>query len=131
MYVLSWEISNTMDTSFCIRALEDAFSFGQPEIFNTDQGAQFTSKAFTQLLKQKDIKISMDGKRRALDNVFVERLWWSVKYEHVYLHAYSNGEELYEGLDYYFNYYNNERIHSSIGDRTPKEAFLWNTIKSY
>lgn len=127
-YVLSWELSNTMDTPFCITALEDAFGYGQPIIFNTDQGSQFTSKDFTTVLKDKSIKISMDGKGRALDNVFVERLWWSVKYEHVYLFAHQNGNALFDGLQKYFDYYNNRRLHSSLDYRTPKEVYF-NTLK--
>ncbi len=123
-FVLSWELSNTLGIRFCIAALEQAFTYGQPEIFNSDQGSQFTSKNFTCLLKDKKIRISMDGKVRALDNVFVERLWWSVKYENVYLHAYQNGKELFKGLNNYFDYYNNRRLHSSLDYKTPKEVFF-------
>lgn len=123
-YVLAWELSNTMETDFCIRTLENAFDFGCPEIFNSDQGAQFTSKRFTKVLKDKKIQISMDGKGRALDNVFVERLWWSVKYEHVYLYCHQNGKELFQGLSEYFDYYNNRRLHSSLDYQTPKEVYF-------
>ena len=124
-FVLAWELSNSLGIHFCIAALEAAFaSYGQPEIFNSDQGAQFTSKDFTSLLKARNIRISMDGKGRALDNVFVERLWWSVKYENVYLHSYQNGEELFEGLSNYFDYYNNRRLHSSLDYKTPNEVFF-------
>lgn len=103
-YVLSWELSNSLDVSFCISALEAAFKHGTPEIFNTDQGAQFTCSEFTDSLLNKGIKISMDGKGRAIDNVFIERLWWSVKHEEVYLHSYETGLELYQGLDSYFEF---------------------------
>lgn len=123
-YVLSWELSNTMDTLFCTRALNNALGFCKPEIFNSDQGSQFTSKDFTGILKNNQIRISMDGKGRALDNVFVERLWWSVKYEKVYLHAYQNGKELFEGLNEYFDYYNNRRLHEALGYKTPSEVYL-------
>lgn len=123
-YVLAWELSNTMETNFCISALENAFGYGHPEIFNSDQGAQFTSKNFTQVLKDRQIQISMDGRGRALDNVFVERLWWSVKYEHVYLHCHQNGKELFQGLYEYFDYYNNRRLHSSLNYQTPKEVYF-------
>ena len=105
--VLSWRVSNTLDTDFCIEALEEALQrFGAPAIFNTDQGSQFTSEAFTGVLKDQGIKISMDGKGRWVDNVFVERLWRSVKYEDVYLRAYATPTELRVGLDRYFKFYN-------------------------
>ena len=123
-YVLSWRISNSMDKRFCLEALDEAWKWGQPEIFNSDQGAQFTSLEFTSELLNRGIKISMDGKGRALDNVFVERLWWSVKYEHIYLRAYENGLDLHKGLKEYFNYYNNHRLHSSLGYKTPQDIFL-------
>lgn len=123
-YVLSWELSNSLETRFCIQALEEAFKVGQPSIFNSDQGAQFTSENFTQKLLQREIRISMDGKGRALDNRFVERLWWSVKYEHVYLYAYDSGKSLYLGLDQYFTYYNHVRRHSSLQKRTPAQAYF-------
>ena len=118
--VLSWRVSNTMDTDFCIEALEEALQrFGAPEMFNTDQGAQFTSEAFTDVLKDHGIKISMDGKGRWIDNVFVERLWRSVKYEDVYLHAYETPTELRAGLARYFTFYNTRRRHSALDRRTP------------
>ena len=103
-FVLSWALSNNMERWFCMEALESAFEFGQPEIFNTDQGSQFTSQDFTTKLLERNIKISMDGKGRALDNVFVERLWWSVKYEKVYLNEYQNGRELFQALKEYFHF---------------------------
>ena len=124
-YVLSWELSNTMDCEFCISALERALDGGiEPEIFNTDQGSQFTSKAFTEVLENRDISISMDGKGRALDNVFIERLWWTVKYEEVYPKAYEDGESLFHGLDAYIRYYNEERKHSKLDKRTPAQVYF-------
>ena len=122
--VLSWELSNTMDSDFCVSALERAIRiYGQPEIFNTDQGSQFTSKAFTDVLKQNAIKISMDGKGRWMDNVFIERLWRSVKYENVYLNDYLSAQDLRLGLNTYFQYYNYERTHQSLDDMTPAEIY--------
>jgi putative transposase len=108
---------------FCVDALEGALRLGQPEIFNTDQGAQFTSEAFTGVLLAKEIAISMDGRGRALDNVFIERLWWTVKYENVYAKDYADGHALHRGLGRYFDYYNNERKHSELDNATPGEAF--------
>ena len=122
-YVLSWELSNTMENMFCVHALEGALRLGQPEIFNTDQGAQFTSEAFTGVLLAKEIAISMDGRGRALDNVFIERLWWTVKYENVYPKDYADGHALHRGLGRYFDYYNNERKHSELDNATPGEVF--------
>ena len=103
-YVLSWRLSNTLDSLFCLEALEDSLQINRPEIFNTDQGVQFTSLAFTNRLEQAGVSISMDGRGRAIDNVFVERLWRSVKYEDVYIKSYSAGRELHEGLDSYFSF---------------------------
>ena len=123
-YILAWDISNTLESQFCVAVLEDALTQGRPEIFNTDQGSQFTSEAFTDVLLDRDITISMDGRGRALDNVFIERLWWTVKYEEVYPKDYSDGHALYEGLDVYFDYYNNERKHSALDKRTPAEVFM-------
>ena len=118
--VLSWRLSNTLDSSFCVDALEEALSkFGTPEIFNTDQGAQFTAEAFTRPLRERRIAISMDGKGRCLDNVFVERLWRSLKYEEVYLHAYDGVREAREGIGRYLAFYNEERPHQSLGYQTP------------
>jgi len=118
-YVLSWELSNTLDGTFCLSALEAALARGQPVIFNTDQGAQFTSAAFTGRLEQAGIRVSMDGRGRALDNAFIERLWRSVKYEEIYLHDYADGQETRERLAWYFGFYNDERRHQSLGPATP------------
>lgn len=122
--VLSWQVSNTMDTVFCVECLEDAIKiYGKPEIFNTDQGSQFTSDAFTKVLKDNRITISMDGRGRALDNIFVERLWRTVKYEDVYLNKYSNIPELLLGLAQYFIFYNTERPHQSLQNKTPNTVY--------
>lgn len=121
--VLSWRLSNTLDTTFCVEALEEAFAlYGQPDIFNTDQGSQFTAESFTSALLKRKIAISMDGKGRCLDNVFVERLWRSLKYEEVYLHAYDSAPEARQGIGRYFTFYNGERPHQALGYQTP-EAF--------
>ena len=123
--VLSWRVSNTLDTAFCIDALEEALQrYGAPQIFNTDQGAQFTSEAFTDVLKDRSIEISMDGKGRWVDNVFVERLWRSVKYENVYLHAYETPLALRDGLARYFEFYNARRRHSALDRRTPDAVYF-------
>jgi len=122
-YVLSWRLSNTLDAGFCVEALEEALRKGKPEIFNTDQGAQFTSEAFTGLLKQHGVKISMDGKGSYNDNLFIERLWRTVKYEEVYLKAYQDGRDTRIGLGNYFRFYNTERPHQTHGYRTPAEVF--------
>ncbi len=123
-YVLAWALSNSLDSLFCIEALKRALAKGTPEIFNTDQGSQFTSEAFTKvLLEKKNIAISMDGRGRALDNAFIERLWWTVKYEDIYPRCYSDGHELYRGLNRFFDYYNKERKHSALGKRTPYDVF--------
>jgi len=122
--VLSWRLSNTMDTDFCVTALEDALArFGKPEIFNTDQGSQFTSEAFTKVLKDAQIRISMDGKGRWRDNVMIERLWRSLKYECIYLHAFETGSEVRQGLKRWIEFYNLRRPHSKLDDRTPYEAY--------
>ena len=127
--VLSWRLSNTMDMAFCVEALEEAMArYGQPEIFNTDQGAQFTSDAFTGVLKQNDIQISMDGKGRWIDNVFVERLWRSVKYEEVYLHAYESVAQARSRIGRYFDFYNAERKHQTLGS-TPDQAYNDNLMR--
>lgn len=123
-YVLSWRISNTMETSFCIEALQAALSHGQPEIFNTDQGSQFTSTDFTKHLVKNQIKISMDGKGRCMDNIFVERLWRSVKYEYVYLNSIPDGKVLWHGLDDYFRFYNQQRFHQSLEYKTPEQVYF-------
>jgi len=118
--VLAWRLSNTMDVAFCLDALQEALDrFGPPEIFNTDQGSQFTSKEFTTRLLEHDVAISMDGRGRWLDNVFIERLWRSVKYENIYLHAYDDLDEARSGLQTYFTFYNYERPHQSLGYQTP------------
>lgn len=123
-YVLSWEVSVTMDDDFCVNALESAIRrYGRPDIFNTDQGAQFTGKDFTGVLVSNDIRISMDGKGRAMDNIFIERLWRSVKYEEIYLNEYQNVKELTKALKTYFDFYNNERFHQSLDDSTPAERY--------
>jgi putative transposase len=121
-FVLSWRLSNTMDVAFCLEALEEALGLGCPEIFNSDQGAQFTSLEFTGLLAQQGIQISMDGRRRAVDNIFIERLWRSVKYEEVYLKDYQDGIEAFAGLGGYFRFYNGERPHQALDYRTPGEV---------
>ncbi len=125
-YVLSWEVSNTMDTLFCREALEMALGKGKPEVFNSDQGAQFTSAAFTGRLESAGIQISMDGRGRALDNIFVERLWRSLKYEEVYLKEYETVSAAVAGLGGYFGFYNRERPHQSLGYRTPAAVYLGN-----
>jgi len=122
-YVISWRLSNSMDVDFCMDALEDAFAFGKPEIFNTDQGSQFTSREFTQALKSQDVAISMDGKGRAIDNVMIERLWRTVKYEEVYLKEYTTGADCHQGLGAYLDYYDHERRHQSLQRRTPWDVY--------
>jgi putative transposase len=122
--VLSWRISNSMDAAFCVDCLEDALrEHGKPEVFNSDQGSQFTSEVFTGVLKREGITISMDGRGRAYDNIFVERLWRSVKHEDVYLNGYSAMGELMIGLTKYFAFYNAERAHQSLGNQTPHEVY--------
>ena len=122
-FVLSWRISNSMDTTLVSEALEAALEHGRPEIFNTDQGSQYTSQAFTERLKMASIEISMDGRGRALDNVFIERLWRTVKYEEVYLKDYATGDETYSSLKTYFKYYDYERPHQGLGNETPWEVY--------
>jgi len=122
-YVLSWAVSITMDATFCLEALEQALRQGQPEIFNTDQGAQFTSQEFTTRLQKGGVRISMDGRGRALDNVFVERLWRTVKYEEVYLRDYHSVRDAREGLTSYFGFYNEVRLHQALGYRTPAAVY--------
>lgn len=122
--VLSWRVSNTMDVEFCITALEEALRrFGRPDIFNTDQGSQFTSPRFTGVLQEAGVRISRDGRGRWMDNVFIERLWRSLKYECVYLHAFETGSELRAGLLRWIGYYNARRPHSSLAGRTPDEVY--------
>ena len=123
--VLSWRLSNTLDTRFCVEALKEAlFKYGAPDIFNSDQGCQFTSEAFTSVLKTWNIRISMDGKGRFRDNIFVERLWRTLKYDRIYLNSYETGAELSKDMTYWFNYYNDERKHTSLDKRTPNEAYF-------
>ena len=122
-YVLSWELSNTLDVSFCLAALERALEFARPLVFNTDQGSQFTSLDWTGLLKSMRILISMDGRGRVFDNIFIERLWRTVKYEEVYLHDYQGVPAARSGIGGYFGFYNNERRHTSLGMRTPAEVY--------
>jgi putative transposase len=118
-YVVSWQLSNSLESDFCLEALEKAFASGKPEIFNTDQGAQFTSKRFVGCLQRREIQVSMDGKGRYWDNIFVERLWRSVKYEEVYLKQYEDGKEALAGLRDYFYFYNHQRPHQSLGYCAP------------
>jgi len=122
-YVLTWRLSNSLDADFCLEALDEALARGRPEIFNSDQGVQFTSQAFTGRLESAGVAISMDGRGRALDNVFVERLWRSVKYEEVYLHEYTSGVECHAGLSAYLKFYCEERPHQSLDYRTPAEVY--------
>jgi len=121
-YVLAWELSNSLETAFCLEALERALKRGLPGIFNTDQGAQFTSEDFTDRLEQAAIRISMDGRGRVTDNIFIERLWRSVKYEDIYLRDYADGTATRQGLERYFRFYNTERRHQALGNRTPSEV---------
>jgi len=129
-YVLSWRLSNTLDADFCVEALEEALRKGRPDIFNTDQGTQFTSDTFTGLLKQHGVKISMDGKGSYNDNLFIERLWRSVKYDEVYLKAYQDGRDARIGLGNYFLFYNTERPHQALGYRTPAGVFTSTTVET-
>jgi putative transposase len=123
--VLSWRLSNTMEADFCVEALNEALiMFDKPEIFNTDQGSQFTSQAFTGVLKSHGVKISMDGRGRFVDNIFVERLWRSLKYENVYLHAYATGSEAKRGVGEWFRKYNSIRLHEALGYRTPDQVYV-------
>ena len=127
-YVLSWKLSNTMETTFCLEALVDALKLGKPDIFNTDQGSQFTSHEFTNALLSNEIKISMDGKGRVFDNIFVERLWRSVKYENIYPNSYETYLDTRSGLLKYFNFYNNDRLHQSLNYETPKSVYFGNIL---
>jgi putative transposase len=124
-FVVNWSLSNTMTSDWCKQVAEEAMDeHGSPEIFNTDQGSQFTSDAFTDLLKVRNVQISMDGKGRAIDNIFIERLWRTVKYEHIYLHVVDDGVQLYEGIKTYFSFYNDERPHQSLEYETPASCYL-------
>jgi putative transposase len=122
-YVLTWRLSNTLDGSFCLEMLEEALSRGKPEVFNTDQGTQFTAEAWTRRLQTAGVAVSMDGRGRCLDNVFVERLWRTVKYENVYLRGYTTVPQLQEGLECYFPFYNNERLHQALDYQTPAAVY--------
>lgn len=122
--VLNWSISNTMNVEWCAQVYQDAIDeFGKPEIINTDQGSQFTSPVFTQTSLDKQIKISMDGKGRAMDNIYIERFWRALKYEHIYLNPANGGVDLYEGVKKYIQFYNQNRRHTSIGNKTPDEFY--------
>ena len=123
-YVLSWKLSITIEKEFCMEALEEALKVDLPEIFNSDQGSQFTSPEFTEKLGEKQVQISMDGKGRCMDNIFTERLWRSVKYEEVYIKNYSTPLEAYQGLKEYFNFYNNVRPHQSLNYKTPAQIYF-------
>jgi putative transposase len=123
-YVLTWELSNSLHGTFCEHALNAALELDLPEIFNTDQGSQFTAESFTSILAGRNIQISMDGRGRALDNVFIERLWRSLKYEDLYIRDYSNGSDLYYGLQIYFELYNKRRPHQALGYRTPEMLYF-------
>jgi len=122
-YVISWRLSNSLESSFCVDVLNEALSQRRPKIFNTDQGVQFTSRVFTSRLEAAGVDISMDGKGRALDNVFIERLWWSVKYEHVYLHDHTTVRSLHRGLGAYLDYFNRERPHQSLAYHKPWDVY--------
>ena len=126
-YVIGWRLSNTLDGSFCLELLEEALRAGKPEVFNTDQGVQFTAAAFTGRLESAGVAVSMDGRGRALDNVFVERLWRSVKYEDIYIRSYETVPELHRGLVRYFGFYNDERPHQSLGYLTPAAVYRGTT----
>ena len=131
-YVLSWRLSTTLEAAFCKDALEEAIAnFGKPEIFNTDQGSQFTSEEFTGVLQRHDITISMDGRGRALDNVFVERLWRTVKYEHIFLNDYGSVPECQKGLHTFFDRYNNRREHQALDYKFPKEVYFSSSVDVY
>ncbi len=123
-YVISWKLSESLETDFCIEVLLDALKKGaKPEIFNSDQGIQYTSKAHTEILKRHEIAISMSGKGKCWDNIFVERLWRSLKYEEVYLNNYANAMQAIDGIDWYFNFYNNDRVHQMLKYKTPKSVY--------
>lgn len=129
-YVLSWALSTTLDAGFCVEALRQALRRGKPEIFNSDQGSQFTSEAFTQVLREASVAISMDGKGRVFDNIFVERLWRTVKYEEVYVQDYGAADEAWQGLSRYFGFYNDQRLHQALGYLTPREVHFGGQLAS-
>jgi putative transposase len=122
-YILSWRVSNTLDADFCVECLEGAFDYGKPGIFNTDQGSQFTSNDFTQKLLDRNVRISMDGRGRVFDNIFIERLWRTVKYQNIYVQDYETLTDVREGLKIYFEFYNMERLHQSLKYQTPWEVY--------
>ena len=123
--ILAWRISNTLEPSFCVEALQEALDrYDAPEIFNTDQGAQFTSTTFTKVLKDNQVAISMDGRGRCQDNIFIERLWWTIKYHYLYLRSFDTGRALRQGLEGWVRYYNQDRGHSSLDDLTPDEVYF-------
>jgi putative transposase len=129
--VLSFRLSNTLDADFCVEALREALDrHGAPAIFNTDQGAQFTSERFTGVLREHSVRISMDGRGRYLDNIFIERLWWSLKYECVYLHEYADARELSRGITHWFGFYNTKRGHSALGGCTPDDAYFTGLLEA-
>jgi putative transposase len=128
-YVLSWKLSNTLESDFCVEALKEALKKGRPEIFNTDQGSQFTSQEFVSLLKSQSVKVSMDGSGRYADNLFIERLWRTLKYEEVYLKAYQDTLEARSELTKYIAFYNSERPHQSLGYKTPAEEYYASTVE--
>jgi putative transposase len=128
-YILSWELSNSLETNFCLEALQKALRNSKPEIFNSDQGCQFTSCEFTGQLQKSGTKISMDGRGRVFDNIFIERFWRSLKYEEVYLKNYENGTEAFRGICDYMDFYNNERPHQSLGNKTPYQVYECSTTK--
>ena len=123
-FIVGWELSNTMTAEWCTAVVTSAVdNYGAPEIINSDQGSQFTSEVYINYLTKKSIKISMDGKGRAMDNIYIERFWRTVKYEHIYLHAYENGTTLQQGLAKYISFYNNERLYQSLNYLTPKTKY--------
>lgn len=127
-FIISWKLSSSMEVNFCLEALKDALKVGKPEIFNSDQGSQFTAYAFTNMLKENRIQISMDGKGRYADNIFVERFWRSLKYEEVYPKEYESGQEAYNGICSYIDYYNEERIHQALAYSTPAAVYYRKVI---
>ncbi len=129
-YVVAWMVSNTQDTAFCLQALEQAFTHGCPEIFNSDQGCQFTSVAFTARLEAAGVQISMDGRGRVFDNIFIERLWRTVKYEYIYLSDHRDGADLERGLTTYFRFYNTDRPHQALDYRTPEQVHFENSASA-
>jgi putative transposase len=127
-FIISWRLNNSMEVDFCIEALEDALKIGKPEIFNSDQGSQFTAHAFTRVLKENQIQISMDGKGRYADNIFIERFWRTLKHEEVYPREYETGEDAHQGISSYICFYNEKRIHQSLSYKTPVEVYYQKVI---